>query len=145
MKPPASAGNRRNAVPIPPLKSWQIIPVPPPTLPSWTGSGMPPVAPSASRAASTEVLDAVEEQAYYADRVDRDQQVTADNLHLGATPAERVSADDHSFFVSPPSGDSETVLELPFIAPNSSLDVDSIGQAQLARVLRDDSWGAVTP
>ena len=29
----------REEVPIPPLKSWQIIPVPPPTLPSATGPG----------------------------------------------------------------------------------------------------------
>ena len=27
----------RDAVPVPPLKSWQIIPVPPPTSPSGTG------------------------------------------------------------------------------------------------------------
>ena len=41
MNPPASAGTTRDAVPIPPLNSWQIIPVPPPTAPSATG---PPAA-----------------------------------------------------------------------------------------------------
>jgi len=38
---------RREAVPMPHLNSWQIIPVPPPTLPSATD---PPVAPSSARA-----------------------------------------------------------------------------------------------
>ena len=43
----AARGGRttRDAVPIPPLNSWQIIPVPPPTLPSATG---PPVAASSA-------------------------------------------------------------------------------------------------
>ena len=39
--PPVSTS--RDAVPMPPLKSWQIMPVPPPTLPSATG---PPAAES---------------------------------------------------------------------------------------------------
>jgi hypothetical protein len=52
--------------------------------------------------------------------------------------------DDHSFFVSPPSGDIETVLELPSIAPDGSLDADSIGQLNLPADSRDDLWGAVT-
>ena len=34
------ATTRREAVPIPPLKPWQIIPVPPPTAPSATGSAV---------------------------------------------------------------------------------------------------------
>ncbi len=41
MKPPAAASMTRDAVPMPPLNSWQIIPVPPPTVPSSTG---PPAA-----------------------------------------------------------------------------------------------------
>ena len=39
MKVPAGVDTTRDEVPIPPLKSWQIIPVPPPTLPSSTGPG----------------------------------------------------------------------------------------------------------
>ena len=46
MYPPRSSGMTRDAVPIPPLNSWQTIPVPPPTLPSATA---PPTA--AARAA----------------------------------------------------------------------------------------------
>ena len=38
VKPPWSASMTRDAVPIPPLNSWQTIPVPPPTPPSATGS-----------------------------------------------------------------------------------------------------------
>ena len=37
VQPPSASGRTRDAVPIPPLNSWQIIPVPPPTLPSATG------------------------------------------------------------------------------------------------------------
>ena len=37
MQPPAASSTTRDAVPIPPLNSWQTIPVPPPTLPSSTG------------------------------------------------------------------------------------------------------------
>ena len=37
MYPPSLAGSLREAVPVPPLKPLQIIPVPPPTLPSATG------------------------------------------------------------------------------------------------------------
>jgi hypothetical protein len=39
MYPPAGSGSFRLAVPMPPLKPRQIIPVPPPTLPSGTGPG----------------------------------------------------------------------------------------------------------
>ena len=34
VQPPSAADSARDAVPIPPLSSWQIIPVPPPTEPS---------------------------------------------------------------------------------------------------------------
>ena len=37
VNPPCSASTTREAVPMPPLNPWQIIPVPPPTLPSATG------------------------------------------------------------------------------------------------------------
>ena len=45
--PAVRPGSRRDAVPVPPLNSWQIIPVPPPTLPSGTGPSL-----AASNAAS---------------------------------------------------------------------------------------------
>ena len=38
MKPPDGSSTTRDAVPIPPLNSWQTIPVPPPTPPSATGA-----------------------------------------------------------------------------------------------------------
>ena len=49
MNPPASAGSRRDAVPIPPLKSKHAMPVPAPTHPSATG----PEAASESAAATS--------------------------------------------------------------------------------------------
>ena len=42
----------REAVPVPPLNSWQFMPVPPPTLPSAMG---PEVAPSSAAKASSVV------------------------------------------------------------------------------------------
>ncbi len=101
----------------------------------------------------TEVLDAVEEQAYYADRVDWDQwradaaaeaataQVTADTYGFVQRLLNELG-DDHSFFVPPSSGDGETVLELPFIAPEGSVDADSIGWLNLPAYSSDDLWGA---
>ncbi|MNF85292.1 hypothetical protein D3C84_676800 [compost metagenome] len=37
VQPPCSAARQREAVPMPPLNSWQIMPLPPPTAPSATG------------------------------------------------------------------------------------------------------------
>ena len=56
-------GTTRDAVPIPPLNSWQTIPVPPPTLPSATG---PPPRRSSAAAevlgADVEAVDVVEQR-----------------------------------------------------------------------------------
>ena len=46
----------------------------------------------------------------------------------------------HSFFVSPPSGDIETVIELPFSSGRRTFD----RAAQPARVLQRRLWAAVT-
>jgi carboxyl-terminal processing protease len=101
----------------------------------------------------TEVLDAVEEQAYYADRVDWDQwradaeveavtaQVTADTYTFVQRLLNELG-DDHSFFVSPPSGDGEAVVEIPFVAPAGAVDADSIGWLNLPAYASDDIWGA---
>jgi C-terminal processing protease CtpA/Prc len=101
----------------------------------------------------TEVLDAVEEQAYYADHVDWDQwraaaateaataKVSADT-YIFVQRLLNALGDDHSFFVSPPSGDGEAVLEIPFIAPEGSVDADSIGRLNLPAYSSDDLWGA---
>src|SRR5829696_105466 len=48
VQPPSASSSTREAVPTPPLKPWQIMPVPPPTLPSGTGPG-----PAASIASTT--------------------------------------------------------------------------------------------
>ena len=40
VQPPSASSSTRDAVPTPPLKPWQIMPVPPPTLPSGTGPGL---------------------------------------------------------------------------------------------------------
>ena len=45
--------HEREAVPVPPLNSWQIMPVPPPTLPSATG---PALAPSSAASARSAVI-----------------------------------------------------------------------------------------
>ena len=101
----------------------------------------------------SEVLDAVEEEAYYADRVDWDQwraeaateaataEVTADTYAFVQRLLKELG-DEHSFFVSPPSGDGETMLELPFIAPEGSVSADSIGRLNLPAYSSDDLWGA---
>jgi hypothetical protein len=100
----------------------------------------------------TEVLDAVEEQAYYADRVDWDAW-RADATAEAATAQDSEDTydfvlrllealeDDHSFLVAP-SLDGEAVLEAPFIAPAGSVDTDSIGRLNLPAYSSDDLWGA---
>ena len=40
VKPPKAVASTRDDVPMPPLKPWQIMPVPPPTLPSLTEASL---------------------------------------------------------------------------------------------------------
>ena len=100
-----------------------------------------------------EVLDLVEQQAYYADRVDWMQwrvdaadeaasaQRTADTydfvqrllLELG---------DHHSGFFPPPSKNGESVPTMPFTRPSGAVDADAIGRLTLPGFSSDTALAA---